>query len=171
MKGENLVSAFGVAAETMTALAKLARQAKKQGGREDDVRLLENDRILQRVALVLARAGNLSRELKINATGGFEGWINVFLLQFNLASITDSDRAVKSWKCRLLTKAELDALWQGYPNLLQFEDELVIVGENIESIGQNSKHWVMTKAGVETRYIPLDEAIGENFRFAAAFVS
>jgi len=169
MKGKELVSAYGLGAEAMKIMANLARQVRKQGGKEEDVRLLENETILQKVAKVLASAGILGRPFDILCHNGHDSWITVFLHWYDINSIADLGEAVASWNgLRLLTKDELEYMWQKYPNLLEYEKDLFIVGEKVPG---DDEYWTLTKEGFGIAYITNDKDISKNYCFAVTFDS
>lgn len=164
MSEENLGRAYGLGAEAMKVMANLARQVKAQCGQEEDVRLLANEQVLERVAKVLARAGQLTRKFSVNTTDGSNGWIEIFLVNFVINTINELGEALKSCGMACLaTKAELDNLWQSYPGFLQDEDELIIVGSRDDEDG---RYWVMSKTGVVAQEITKDKIINNNYCFA-----
>lgn len=167
MKGSELVHAYGIGAEVMKVVANLARQIKIQGGQEDDIRILErSEKILARVAKVLARAENLTRTLLVNGGSGFDGWADINLVEFSFKSISQLDSNLKSFVSRLATKAELEDLQKRNPGLLDDEPDLIIVGEKRETISEAESFWMLTKKGVAVGYIKTNEAVGDNYLFA-----
>lgn len=171
MKEEDLTRALGLSTEALQTMIKLIHQVRKQGGQDVDVRLLSQEKILERVAKVLARAGRLTRSFDVWMRNGPDSHVKIFFIGLNVASISDlTDRSLPDG-CRLATKAELERLLEDYPNILQDEDKLIIVGAGTESIGTSPRHWVITKEkGVTLNYlIPDGDPIGDHFLFATTF--
>lgn len=167
MAEKDFVSAFGLGEEALRAMGKLARQITNQGGQEEDVRLIGNERILQRVAKVLARAGQLTRKFSVNGGGGFEGWVEIFLVSFDIKTIDELGGALESWgMSRLANANELLDLCRRYPGFLQDENDLIIVGEHDDK----DVYFVVAevaKGGVIRRHIPSNEVITpDKFLFA-----
>jgi len=171
---EDVARALGISAQMTMALAKLAHQIKAQGGQEEDVRLLERDDVVSEVAIVLARAGNLSRPYHIRAIGKSNDKTleyvdrDLFLIGLMLESIADATQAVNHYGCRLAHKHELHDFWQRNSSI---GSELLIIGEMIgeSDDGLLRKHAVICGGEVREIMIPIDSAIENNVRFAVIF--
>ncbi len=170
MSNTDFVSAFGQSAQILNLMSRLAHQLKTQGGEQSDIKLLENDRILERVAQVMIRAGQLRKPFHIWMENGPDSWIQIYLQEINCSNFSELNKS-SFWQsgARLATTKELELLWKKYPDILKDEDELTIVGERIESIGPNLRHYVMSKSGIRVAYYRPTEAFDANYRFAVTF--
>lgn len=164
MKGQDLVSAYGIGAEAMKCMADLARQIKKQGGREEDIRLLNDEKVLRRVARVLAGAGNSTRHFDVLSED--QDWARLFLMGLSINGISQLEESVATFGCRLATKIEMGDFYQRYSKIFYYDDDLIIVGGKDQKTGQ---HQIITSKGVADLVITDNLVFTDNYRFAVVF--
>lgn len=179
MNNDDFERAFGISSQALTTLVKLAKQVKHQGGKKEDITLLDNEQVLQRVARVIARAGRLTRPFRINFIGGVDNWIDVQFMKLPINKISELESFVEELGCRLATESELRDLYIKNPEIFFDETDydigLCIIGTKVTRPHRASEevvhyHYELTKKGIaEKPFFTNVEDIGKEYTFAVVY--
>lgn len=161
-------SAFGQSAQALTTLAALTRQVIKQNGMEEDIDLLSEDRILERVAKTLARAGRLRRPFDVWMRNGPDSHIQVFFISLNarIIEMLDDPNCLPNGY-RFANQKEMEYLLFDNRDILADEDDLIIVGQKNSRFVDN--RFVILKVGGATSMHFPNGNIPQNTLFAVTY--
>ncbi|MFA5124778.1 MAG: hypothetical protein WC473_03065 [Patescibacteria group bacterium] len=135
MSKSDLINACGLGSEILRIMTDLIHQVKNAGGDERDIRLLKDERILKRVATILARAGRLHKPFRVNSRSYPDGHVDVFFVGLKVKYLSDISSALPE-HCRLATCQELRDLWLEYSKELSGESDLKIIGDYCSENGK-----------------------------------
>lgn len=165
-----LVTLFGKAAEMLVRLAALVRQIMKQGGQAEDINMLNDDRVLKRVAKVLASAGNLKRPFSVSVEGKT---IDIHLIGLTTKLMIDVEQGLPGKNVWRLAKAEeLFNLALEHLGFLDEEDGLLIISERVDDDGDSHCRWLLSekRGHAYKQWFKNNERVPRNCLFAVVAV-
>ena len=166
----SLEEIFGKSAEYTVRLAALAKQIKKQGGNVEDLEMIFNDKILCRIAKILAAAGRLKRPFTVwNQEVGKH--ISISFIDLNVKTVKELYGSnCLPYGCRFVSESELSRLEQDNQGLLAYEDGLVIIGQKDDCwANQGERVFAIQKVGGFSSILLTDGVLPENCLFAVTF--